>query len=104
MKRLLTGMLIAFVVFGTLAGCGGFGRGHGPVDAFQFLESRNPGLGQTVTGVLSEGPDPAEILVVIPPGTENLNLVATFSLNARRNARRTISASDSFAAVVTSSK
>jgi hypothetical protein len=74
-------MLIAFILFGTLTGCGGFGRGHGPVDAFQFLQSRNPGLDQTVTGVLSEGPDPAEILVVIPPGTENLNLVATFSLN-----------------------
>ena len=81
MKKLFTGLLIGLAIFGTLAGCGGMGRGHGPVDAFQFLASKNAGLGQNVTGVMNEQADPAEILVVVPPGT-NLNLVATFSLNA----------------------
>ena len=82
MKKLFLGALIAFVVFGTLAGCGGLGRGHGPVDAFQFLASKNPGLGQNVTGVMNEQADPVQITMVIPPGTASLNLVATFSLNA----------------------
>jgi hypothetical protein len=81
-KKLLTGLLVGFVVFGTLAGCAGFGRGHGPVDAFQFLAGRNPGLGVNVTGVMNEQADPVEILVVVPPGLASLNLVATFSLNA----------------------
>ncbi|MCX7030540.1 MAG: hypothetical protein NTU62_10530, partial [Spirochaetes bacterium] len=80
MKKLLIGIFVGFVVFGTLAGCIG-GRGHGPVDAFQFLTSKNPSLGQNVTGVMNEQADPVEILMVVPPDTESLNLVATFSLN-----------------------
>ena len=82
MRKLLTGLLIAGVVFGTLAGCAG-GRGHGPVDAFQFLTSRNPSLSQNVTGVMNEQADPVEILMVVPPDTDSFNLVATFSLNAQ---------------------
>ena len=81
MKKLLIGILVGSVVLGSLAGCFSFGRGHGPVDAFQFLTSRNPGLGQNVTGVMNEQADPVEILVVIPPDAGSLNLVATFSLN-----------------------
>jgi hypothetical protein len=81
-KKLLSAVLVGFVVFGTLAGCAGFGRGHGPVDAFQFLAGRNPGLDVNVTGVMNEQADPVEILVVVPPGLASLNLVATFSLNA----------------------
>ncbi len=81
MKKLLVGILVGSVVLGGLAGCFSFGRGHGPVDAFQFLTSRNPGLDQNVTGVMNERGDPAEILAVIPPAAGSLNLVATFSLN-----------------------
>jgi hypothetical protein len=79
-KKLLIGILVAVAVFGTLAGCAG-GRGHGPVDAFQFLTSRNPGLSQNVTAVMNEQADPVEIVAVLPPDTPDLNLVATFSLN-----------------------
>src|SRR4030042_70909 len=74
-------ILVGSVVLGGLAGCFSFGRGHGPVEAFQFLASRNPSLDQNVTGVMNEQADPAEILVVIPPTVGSLNLGATFSLN-----------------------
>jgi hypothetical protein len=79
-KKLLIGIVVGCVVFGTLAGCFG-GRGHGPVDAFQFLTSKNPSLAQNVTGIMNEQADPVEIVMVVPPDTESLNLVATFSLN-----------------------
>lgn len=82
MKKLPIGIVAVSVLLANLAGCFGFGgRGHGPVDSFQFLASRNPDLGQNVTGVMNERADPVEILMVIPPDTASLDLVATFSLN-----------------------
>ncbi|HET6498036.1 MAG TPA: cadherin-like beta sandwich domain-containing protein, partial [Coriobacteriia bacterium] len=74
-------MLAVLVALGSLAGCFSFGRGHGPVDAFQFLASRNPTLGRNVTGAMNENADPVEITVVVPPSVRSLDLVATFSLN-----------------------
>lgn len=81
MKRLLIGVLVGAAVLGSLAGCFSFSQGRGPVDTFQFLASRNPGLGQNVTGVLNIQADPVDIVAVIPPSTDSLNLVATFALN-----------------------
>ncbi len=82
MRKLLTLLLLALATIGLLAGCGGMGRGHGPVDSFQFLTSKNPGLKQNVTGAMNERPDPVEITMVVPPGTDMRNLVASFALNA----------------------
>ena len=81
MNKLFVRILVASIALAGLAGCFGFSRGHGPVDAFQFLTSRNAGLDQSVTGVMNEQADPVEILVVVPPSAGSLNLVATFSLN-----------------------
>src|SRR5512137_2406022 len=74
-------ILVAAIALAGLAGCFGFSRGHGPVDAFQFLTGRNLGLETSVTGAMNEQADPVEIVAVIPPSAGSLNLVATFSLN-----------------------
>jgi hypothetical protein len=80
----LTAVIIAgATALASLAGCFSLGRGHGPVEAFQFLESRNPGLESTVTGSMNENTDPVDITAVVPPTLRNLDLVATFSLNTQ---------------------
>ena len=57
------------------------GKPRGPVDAFVFATGANPGLEQNAAGALNMQHDPLEIYVVVPPGTDLRNLVATFSLN-----------------------
>ncbi len=74
------------LVVAALSGCRTlFGRGHGPVDAFAFLPEYNPGLARAVTGLINEASDPKTVEMVIPPGTNASNLVATISLNTEAN-------------------
>ncbi len=74
---------IVMIAAAALSGCvSGFGgRGHGPVEAFQFLTAKNPALTQGVDGAINEESDPAQIVLVVPPGTDVQHLVATLSLN-----------------------
>ena len=81
MKKLSIGTLALLAVLGSLAGCFSLFRGHGPVESFQFLASRNPALERNVTGSMNENADPIEITMVVPPSVGSLDLVATFSLN-----------------------
>lgn len=74
---LVSGFLVA-----TATGCRGlFGRNTGPIDAFAFLPQSNPQLSEPVQGVINNRPDPKEIAVVVPPGTDLSGLVATVTLN-----------------------
>jgi hypothetical protein len=82
--KMIRASVFAAAVIAVFAGCAsGFGgRGHGPVESFQFLTGRNTTLDQNLTGTLYEQSDPATIEVVVPPGTDVSRLVATLSLNA----------------------
>jgi hypothetical protein len=81
-KKLIFAVLVVAAALGALSGCAGMGgRPRGPVDAFVFATGANPGLSQNAPGVLNMSRDPLEIMVVVPPGTNLRNLVATFSLN-----------------------
>jgi hypothetical protein len=74
--------LAAGLILGVLSGCLSMGGGpRGPVDAFVFTSAANPGLPQNVAGAINMQPNPLEITVVAPPGTDVHNLVATLSLN-----------------------
>jgi hypothetical protein len=80
-KPILTA-LVVLATLGALLGCAGMsGKPRGPVDAFVFTTGANPGLEQNAVGALNMQPDPLEIMVVVPPGTNMRGLVATFSLN-----------------------
>jgi hypothetical protein len=75
-------VLTALLVLGSLSGCRSmFGRGKGPVESFLFLAANNLALQQDVRGVIVERPDPKEIVLVVPPGTNKRRLIATLSLN-----------------------
>ena len=81
--KAIRAIILTILVVTAVAGCvSGFGgRGHGPVESFQFLASGNSALRQNLDGTLNEQGDPAEIYVVVPPGTNVQNLAATLSLN-----------------------
>jgi hypothetical protein len=81
MKKIIRGAVVPLLVIAGLAGCLSMGRGHGPLDSFVFLAGVNQSLAQNVAGAIDERPDPQEIRVVVPPGTEVSALVATLSLN-----------------------
>lgn len=82
MKKPIFAALAAIATLGALLGCAGMsGKPRGPVDAFVFATGANPGLEENAAGALNMQPDPLEINVVVPPGTDLRNLVATFSLN-----------------------
>jgi len=75
---------IALVVTVTLVvgACRGvFGRNSGPIDAFAFLPGSNSQLTEPVQGMINNRPDPKEISLVVPPGTDLSRLVATITLN-----------------------
>lgn len=81
-KKLVFAALVVAAALGVLVGCAGMGgKPRGPVDAFVFATGANPGLAQNAPGALNTSRDPLEIYVVVPPGTNLRNLVATFSLN-----------------------
>ncbi len=66
----------------TVSGCRGlFGRNTGPIDAFAFLPQDNAQLSQPVQGVINNRPDPKEVALVVPPGTDMSRLVASITLN-----------------------
>ena len=72
---------LAAVVLFSLAGCASSGgRGPGPLQSFALTAGVNPGLTQTVLGVIDERQEPKVISVVVPPGTNVGALVATLSL------------------------
>ncbi|HUX11400.1 MAG TPA: cadherin-like beta sandwich domain-containing protein [Spirochaetia bacterium] len=82
MKNYLRVAGAVILIVAALSGCRTlFGRGHGPVDAFAFLPENNPGLARAVTGLINEASDPKTVEMVVPPGTNTGNLVATISLN-----------------------
>jgi hypothetical protein len=81
MNKLIRGAIVSVFVIVGLAGCLSMGRGHGPLDSFVFLSSANDSLGQTIAGAIDERPEPQEISVVVPPGTDVHALVATLTLN-----------------------
>jgi Cadherin-like beta sandwich domain len=68
-------------VLALLAGCASSsGRGPGPLQSFALTAAANPGLHQTVVGVIDDRQEPKVISVVVPPGTAVGALVATLSL------------------------
>lgn len=82
MKRVLLGLFVVTLVFAGLTGCRTiFGRGRGPVESIAFLPQHNPDLTAPVIGSISERPDPKEVTMVVPPGTNVRSLVATITLN-----------------------
>lgn len=81
MSKLIRGMVVSLFVVAGLAGCLSTGRGHGPLDSFVFLAGVNKSLSQNIVGAIDERPQPQEIRVVVPPGTDVRALVATLSLN-----------------------
>jgi len=81
MKKLIRGLVVPLFVISGLAGCLSTGRGHGPLDSFVFLSGANKSLAQNVTGAIDERPQPQEIHLVVPPGTDVRGLVATLTLN-----------------------
>jgi Cadherin-like beta sandwich domain len=81
MNKLIRGGVVSLFVVAGLAGCLSTGRGHGPLDSFVFLSSANKSLAQNVTGAIDERPQPQEIHLVVPPGTDVRALVATLTLN-----------------------
>lgn len=88
MKKLFGIIGAVILILAALSGCRTlFGRGHGPVDSFAFLPQYNPGLSRPVTGQINERSDPKLIEVVVPPGTDTSNLVATFSLSTEASIR-----------------
>jgi len=82
MKRVILGLFAITLVFSGLSGCRTlFGRGRGPVESIAFLPQHNPGLTAPVIGSISERPDPKEVTMVVPPGTNVQSLVASITLN-----------------------
>jgi len=81
MSKLIRSAVVSFVVIAGLAGCLSMGRGHGPLDSFAFLAGVNKSLAQNIVGAIDERPQPQEIRLVVPPGTDVHALVATLSLN-----------------------
>ncbi len=84
MKKLILVTLAVGLMLSLLSGCLSMGGGpRGPVDAFVFSSGANPGLPQNAPGVINMKPTPLEIMVVVPPGADVRNLVATLSLNVQ---------------------
>ena len=82
MKKLMLFALVVIIAVTGLSSCRSlFGRGPGPVDSFILLSSRNPGLSQDVIGLINRKADPKRIELVVPPGIDMRNLVASLSLN-----------------------
>ena len=81
MNKLIRGVVVSLFVIAGLAGCLSMGRGHGPLDSFVFLSSANKSFAQNIAGAIDERPEPQEIRVVVPPGTDMRALVATLTLN-----------------------
>jgi hypothetical protein len=81
MNKLIRGSVVSLFVVASLAGCLSTGRGHGPLDSFVFLSGVNKSLAQNIAGAIDERPQPQEIRVVVPPGTDVRALVATLTLN-----------------------
>jgi hypothetical protein len=83
-KKLILTALVIGLMLSLLSGCLSMGGGpRGPVDAFIFSSGANPGLPQNAVGAINMRPTPLEITVVVPPGTDLRNLVATLSLNVQ---------------------
>jgi hypothetical protein len=75
-------LLLAGILVVTATGCRGLlGRNTGPIDAFAFLPQGNPQLTEPVQGAINNRPDPKEIALVVPPGTDVSRLVAIVTLN-----------------------
>lgn len=82
MKRVFLGLFALLLVFAGLSGCRTlFGRGRGPVETIAFLPQYNSVLTAPVVGAISERPDPKQVTMVVPPGTDVQSLVATVTLN-----------------------
>lgn len=82
MRRALFAICIAAVLVTAVTGCRTlFGRGRGPIETIAFLPQHNPGLTATVEGAINERPEPKEVVMVVPPGTDVRALVATITLN-----------------------
>ena len=82
LARIIGLILLSGVLIVTATGCRGlFGRDAGPIDAFAFLPQSNEQLSQPVQGAINNRPDPKEIVLVVPPGTDMSRLVASITLN-----------------------
>jgi hypothetical protein len=82
MKKLILFAIVLMIIFAGLSSCRSlFGRGSGPLDSFILLSSRNPGLSQDVIGLINRKADPKRIELVLPPGIDMRNLVASLALN-----------------------
>jgi cadherin-like protein len=80
--RIIGLILLSGVLIVSVTGCRGlFGRNSGPIDAFAFLPQSNEQLSQPVQGAINNRPDPKEIVLVVPPGTDMSRLVASITLN-----------------------
>jgi len=81
--RIIGLLVLSGLLAVTVSGCRGlFGRNTGPIDAFAFLPQDNDQLSQPVQGAINNRPDPKEIALVVPPGTDMSRLVASITLNA----------------------
>ncbi|MCA1754088.1 MAG: cadherin-like beta sandwich domain-containing protein [Spirochaeta sp.] len=82
MKRVLLGIVVVTLVLAGLSGCRTlFGRGRGPVETIAFLPQHNSGLSAPVVGSINQRPEPKEVTMVVPPGTNMQSLVASITLN-----------------------
>jgi len=80
--RIIGLVLLSGLLAVTVTGCRGLlGRNTGPIDAFAFLPQANPQLSRPVQGAINNRPDPKEIVLVVPPGTDMSRLVASIALN-----------------------
>ena len=76
--RIIGLVVVSGLLAVTVSGCRSlFGRNTGPIDAFAFLPQDNDQLSQPVQGAINNRPDPKEIALVVPPGTDMSRLVAS---------------------------
>lgn len=82
MKRALFAIVITVVLITSATGCRTlFGRGRGPIETIAFLPQHNPALSVMIEGAINERPEPKEVMMVVPPGTDVRALVSTITLD-----------------------